>query len=70
MFKWGRNKKTIRELRRNQGFTARELAAMVKVDTVVILNVDDKKLKDIPEPLRSKITPYLDGSHTDKIPWL
>jgi len=63
-------KKTIRELRRNQGLTARELAAIVKVDTVEILSIDDKRLKDVPEPMQSKITPYLDGSQSDKIPWL
>lgn len=59
MFKWRKKKKTLRELRRNQGFTARELASMAKVDTVVILNVDDLRLKDIPEPLKSRVTPYL-----------
>ncbi len=59
MFKWGINKRTVRELRRQQGFTARELAAIVKVDTVVILKVDDIKLKDVPEPLKSKLQPYL-----------
>lgn len=60
MFKWGFYRKTVRELRRKQGFTARELAAIVKVDTIVILNVDDQRFKDIPEPLRSKLKPYLD----------
>ncbi|KUG03388.1 hypothetical protein ASZ90_019176 [hydrocarbon metagenome] len=59
MFKWGINKKTLRELRRQQGFTARELAAIVKVDTIEILKVDDLKMKDIPEPLKSKLIPYL-----------
>ncbi len=59
MFNWGMNKKTLRELRRNQGFTARELAAIIKVDTTVILKVDDLKFKDIPEPLKSRLKPYL-----------
>ncbi len=59
MFKWSKKKKTLRELRRNQGLTARELASMAKVDTVAILNVDELRLKDIPEPLKSRVTPYL-----------
>jgi len=63
-------KKTVKELRKNQGLTARELAAKVKVDNVKILNVDELKLKDVPEPLKSKLLPVLKGSSTDKIPWL
>ena len=63
-------KKTVNELRKNQGLTARELAARVKVDNVQILKVDELKLKDVPEPLKSKLLPVLKGSHTDKIPWL
>jgi transcriptional regulator with XRE-family HTH domain len=59
MFKWGKKHKTIRELRRKQGFTARELAAMAKVDTVEILKIDDLRLKDIREPMKSRVTPYL-----------
>lgn len=63
-------KKTVKELRKNQGFTARELAAKVKVDDAKILNVDELKLKDVPEPLKAKLLPILKGSYTDKIPWL
>ncbi len=63
-------KKTVKELRKNQGFTARELAARVKVDNVDILKVDEYKLKDVPEPLKSKLLPVLKGEHLKKIPWL
>ena len=63
-------KKTVKELRKNQGFTARELADKLKVDNVEILNVDELKLKDVPEPLKSKLLPILMGDFTDKIPWL
>ncbi len=63
-------KKTVKELRKNQGLTARELAVKVKVDTVRILKIDDMKLKEVPEPLQSIITPVLRGDHTDKMPWL
>lgn len=63
-------KKTVKELRKNQGLTAKQLAEIIKVDNIEILKVDDLLLKDVPEPLFSKITPILNGDYTDKIPWL
>ena len=63
-------KKTVRELRKNQCLTARELAEKVKVDTAKIIKIDNMKLKEVPEPLQSAITPVLRGDHIDKIPWL
>lgn len=63
-------KKTVKELRKNQGFTASELAAKLKIDNIEILNIDDLKLKDVSEPLKSKLLPILKGNYTDKIPWL
>ena len=70
LFNLGFNRKTVKELRKNQGLTARELAEYLNLKTATILRIDDKKLKDVPEPLRSKITPILRGDMTDKIPWL
>lgn len=35
---FGNNKKTVKELRKKQGLTAKELAEMLKVDTIDILN--------------------------------
>ena len=63
-------RKTVKELRKNQCLTARELAVKLKIDTVDILKIDNLKLKDVPEPMQSVITPVLRGDHTDKIPWL
>lgn len=63
-------RKTVKELRKNQGLTAKELALKLKLDTSKILTIDDKRLKDVPEPLKSLITPVLRGDHTDKMPWL
>lgn len=63
-------KKTIKELRKNQSLTAKELADKLKVDTIEILNIDDLKLIDVPEPLKSKLLPILRGDYVDKIPWL
>ncbi len=63
-------KKTIKELRKNQGLTAKELAVKLKIDTVEILKIDSLKLKDVPEPLKSRLLPILKGNFMDKIPWL
>lgn len=63
-------RKTVKELRKDQGLTARELALRLKIDTSKILHIDDIKLKDVPEPLKSLITPVLQGDETDKMPWL
>lgn len=62
-------KKTIKELRKNQSLTAKELSEKIKIDTE-ILNIDNFKLKDVPEPLKSKLLPILRGDYMDKIPWL
>ncbi len=52
------------------GLTAKELAQRVKVETSAINRIDDVKLKDVPEPLCSRITPILKGKDFDKAPWL
>jgi transcriptional regulator with XRE-family HTH domain len=68
--RFGINNKTVKELRKNQGLTAKELAQRLKLETIEIAKVDDMKLKNVPEPLREKITPILRGDDFDKIPWL
>lgn len=70
MFLFGIKGKTVKELRKNRGLTARELAFIIKTDTMEILKIDEMKLKDIPDPLKTKITPVLRGDDLDKIPWL
>jgi len=69
-FNFGIQNKTVKELRKNWGLTASELARRLKLDTVEIMKIDDLKLKDVPEPLKKKITPVLRGDDLDKIPWL
>lgn len=69
-FKFGIKNKTVKELRKNQGYTTRELAARIKVDNIDILKIDNLKLKEVKEPLYSKILPILNGDDVDKIPWL
>lgn len=68
VFPWSLKRKTVKTLRRNQGLTANELATMAKLDTIRILRVDDLKLKDVPQPLQSRIKPFLDSSRRKRIP--
>ncbi|PKM80103.1 MAG: transcriptional regulator [Firmicutes bacterium HGW-Firmicutes-14] len=64
------SRKTVKELRKNQCLTAKELAERLKVDPIEILKIDKLRLRDVPEPMQSRITPILSGDDTDKIPWL
>lgn len=68
-FEFKNRNKTVKELRKNQGYTAKELASKLKVDTLAIAKIDDLKLKEVPEPIRSKVLPVLRGDYMDKIPW-
>ena len=70
LFNLGFKNKTVKELRKNQGLTARELAQRLKLSTAAIIRIDDMKIKEVPEHLRRKITPILRGDDVDKIPWL
>ncbi|MDA8221037.1 MULTISPECIES: transcriptional regulator [Desulfosporosinus] len=65
-----KDKKTIKELRKNQNLTAKELAGKLKLDTVDILKIDNQRLRDIEEPLRSKLIPILRGDYMDNMTWL
>ncbi len=69
-FKFGFKNKTVKELRKNQGLTAKDLALHLGISTSIINKVDNKKIKDVPEPLKSKILPVLRGDAVDKMPWL
>lgn len=65
-----RDKKKVKELRKNQNLTARELADKLKLDSLDILKIDDLRLKDVPEPLKAKLTPILRGDYMDNMSWL
>lgn len=65
-----KDKKTVNELRKNQNLTAKELADKLRLDTADILKIDDLRLRDIPEPLRGKLTPILRGDYMDNMTWL
>ena len=62
-------KKRVKELRKNLCLTAKELAERIKCDCVEIMQVDELRLKEVPEPLKSKLIPILRGDDYDKIPW-
>ena len=64
-----RNKK-VNELRKNQGYTIKELAERLKVEPFELKRIDDLKLKEVPEPLQARLLPVLRGDNVDKIPWL
>lgn len=68
-FEFKNRNKTIEELRKNQGYTAQELALKLKIDTTSIKRIDHLKLKEVPEPIKSKVLPILRGDYMDKIPW-
>ncbi|WP_035214637.1 hypothetical protein [Desulfitobacterium hafniense] len=67
-FNWGFMKKTVKELRKNQYLTAKDLADKLHIDTIDVLNMDDKRLKDIEEPLKSELIPILRGDYMDRLP--
>ncbi len=47
--------KTINQLRKDKGLSARELAVKINVSPSIILRIDKTKLKNIPEPLYQKL---------------
>ncbi|MDF2546191.1 MAG: hypothetical protein K0R93_1089 [Anaerosolibacter sp.] len=68
-FEFRNRNNTVKELRKNQGYTAQELAFKLKLDISCITRIDHLKLKDVPPAIKSKILPVLRGDHLDKIPW-
>jgi transcriptional regulator with XRE-family HTH domain len=69
IFGFDMKNKTVKELRKNQGLTARELAQILKVDPIDILRIEEVKVRDLPDHLKNKILPILRGDYMDKIPW-
>ena len=68
-FNFGFNNKTVKQLRMDRGYTAKELADRLNIGTSLILKVDGYKVKNIPEPLKSKLLPILRGDDDNKVPW-
>jgi hypothetical protein len=61
--------KTVKQLRMERSYTAKQLADKLRIGTSLILRVDDHKLKDVPEPLKSRLLPVLKGEEDSKVPW-
>ena len=56
MFFYIRNKNnTIKYLRKSKGYTSKELANKTNISLSIILKVDNQKLKEIPEPLKTQL---------------
>ncbi len=53
--------KTVKELRRNKGYTAAELAMHLKLDNIEVMRIDGLKLKEVPEPLHNKLVQIFKG---------
>ena len=68
-FNFGFNNKTVKQLRMERSYTAKQLADKLKVSVSLILKVDDHKLKNVPEPLKSRLIPILRGDEDSKVPW-
>ncbi|MBF8982284.1 transcriptional regulator [Lutibacter sp. B2] len=68
-FEFRNRNKTVKELRKNQGYTAKEVAFQLKLDTIDIMNIDLLKLKEVPPSMKFKVLPILRGDYMDKIPW-
>ncbi len=68
--RFGFKNKKVKDLRKDRGYTAKELAERLRIDTSRIQRVDELKLKEVPQPLQKKLISVLRGDDTDKIPWL
>lgn len=67
-FEFNNRNRTIKELRKDQHYTAKELALKLKMENNEFNAIDGLKLKEIKEPLRSKLLPILRGDYMDKLP--
>ena len=69
LFGFGLGNQRVKNLRKDKGLTVAELAGRLKIDSIEIKRVDQLRLKDVPEPLRSKLVPFFRGDVYNKIPW-
>ncbi|WP_341876190.1 helix-turn-helix transcriptional regulator [Defluviitalea saccharophila] len=58
-FEFRNRNKTIKELRKNKCYTVKELADKVNLNPSIINRIDSLKLKEVPEPVKSKVLPFL-----------
>jgi len=58
-FEFRNRNRTVKELRQDKCYTVKELAEKVNLNPSIINKVDSLKLRDVPEPVKSKILPFL-----------
>ncbi|HHW67545.1 MAG: hypothetical protein PWP07_108 [Epulopiscium sp.] len=58
-FEFRNRNRTVKELRKDKCYTVKELAEKVNLNPSIINKVDSLKLRDVPEPVKSKILPFL-----------
>jgi len=59
LFEFINRNKTVKELRKNKCYTIKELAEKVNLNPSIINRIDSLKLKEVPEPVKSKVLPFL-----------
>lgn len=57
--------RTVKELRLKLGWSAAELAFELKLDKERIMEIDHMKLKDVAEPLKSRLITYLENNKAE-----
>lgn len=62
LFFWWNKNKTIEQLRKKKLLTTKALANQAKVSSSLVSKVDQKKLKEIPDPLKSSLIRALQKS--------
>jgi transcriptional regulator with XRE-family HTH domain len=66
-FEFRNRNRTIKELRKDQSYTAQQLADKSGVAKIEILRIDNLKLREIKQPIRSMLLPTLHGDDLDGI---
>jgi len=63
-FEFRNRNRTIKELRKDHGYTVEQLAFRSEVDKLEVLRVDHLRLKEVKDPTRSQLLPILRASIT------
>jgi hypothetical protein len=66
-FEFRNRNRSIKELRKDQSYTAQQLSDKSGVDKIEILKIDHLKLREIKQPIRSMLLPTLRGDDLDRI---
>jgi transcriptional regulator with XRE-family HTH domain len=64
-FEFRNRNRSIKDLRKDMGFTVQQLADQSGVDKLELLRIDNLKLRELQQPVRSQLMPSLRGDHLD-----